>query len=54
MSEIIDKMLSRPIATIVVTSCIAGGIARIISAAKGNGVDPVVNINVQKPTESNT
>ena len=44
MSEIIDKMLSKPLATIVVTTCIAGAVTRIIGAVKGTSVTPVIDI----------
>ena len=44
MSEIVDKMLSRPLATIVVTTCIAGAVRRIIWAGKGASVAPIIDI----------
>ena len=44
MSEIVDKMLSRPLATIVVTTCIAGAVTRIICAVNGTSVAPMIDI----------
>ena len=44
MTEIVDKMLSKPLATIVVTTCIAGAVTRIICALKGTSVTPVIGI----------
>ena len=44
MTEIVDKMLSKPLATIVVTTCIAGAVTRIICAVKGTSVAPVIDI----------
>ena len=44
MTEIIDKMLSKPLATIVVTTCIAGAATRIICAVKGTSVPPLIDI----------
>ena len=44
MTEIIDKMLSKPLATIVVTTCIAGAVTRIICAVKGTRVAPIIDI----------
>lgn len=55
MSEIVDKMLSRPIATIVIASCFCNGVAKIIGAVKGVNTSPVVNVSVPtKKTEENT
>lgn len=44
MSEIVDKMLNKPLATIVVTTCIAGAVTRIICAVKGTSVAPIIDI----------
>ena len=44
MSEIVDKMLSKPLATIVVTTCIAGAVTRIIGAVNGTNVAPIIDI----------
>lgn len=44
MAEIVDKMLNKPLATIVVTTCIAGAVTRIICAVKGTSVVPIIDI----------
>lgn len=55
MHEIVDKMLSRPIATIFVTSCFFNGVAKLIGAARGVNTAPTVNVTVPtKKSEENT
>ena len=58
MHEIVDKMLARPIATIVIASCVTNGvctgIAKIITAVKGTNVRPVVNVYIPNTTSKNT
>ena len=44
MTEIVDKMLSKPLATIVITTCIAGAVMRIICAVKGTSAAPIIDI----------
>lgn len=44
MTEIVDKMLSKPLATIVVTTCLAGCITRVICAVKGTSMAPIIDI----------
>ena len=40
MTEIVDKMLSKPLAT----TCIAGAVTRIICAVKGTSVAPIIDV----------
>ena len=55
MHEIVDKMLARPFATIIITTCFCNGVARIIGAIKGVNTSPVVNVSVpDKKMEVNT
>ena len=55
MHEIVDKMLSRPIATIVVASCFFNGVAKLVGAARGINTAPVVNVAIPaKKSEENT
>ena len=55
MSEIVDKMLARPIATIVIATCFCNGVAKIIGAARGVNTSPIVNVSVpDKKLEVNT
>lgn len=44
MSNVIDKILDHPIATIVIVSSLTNGAARIISAARGQVVEPIVKV----------
>ena len=44
MTEIVDKMLSKPRATIVRTTCIAGAVTRIICGVRGTSVAPIVDV----------
>lgn len=45
MKDTLNKMLNHPIATVIIISGVTRGIANIISAVKGNSVQPVVSIN---------
>ena len=54
MKDVIGKMLQHPIATILIISASANGVANIISAAKGKGVNPVVSVRVDKPEQKTT
>ena len=46
MHETVDKMLARPIATIVIATCLCNGIAKIIGAIRGVNTSPIVNVSV--------
>lgn len=58
MKDTLNKMLNHPIATVIIISGITRGIATIISAVKGNSVQPVVSItnngSEHKESVSNT
>lgn len=52
MSDIVTKVLNRPLASIIVISSISCGIARIIDAAKGTVREPsglVIKMTDKKP-----
>lgn len=44
MKDTLNKMLNHPIATVIIISGVTRGVANIISAVKGNDVQPVVSI----------
>lgn len=54
MHDIVDKMLNRPIATIIITTCFFNGVARIIGAARGINTSPIVNVSVPTKKSDNT
>ena len=54
MKELFGKMLDHPIATILIISASANGVANIVSAAKGKGVNPVLSVKVDKPENKTT
>lgn len=54
MKDVIGRMLDHPIATILIISASANGIANIISAAKGKGVNPVLSVKVDGPEKKTT
>lgn len=49
MKEVLNKMIDHPIATAFITSCVTGGVANIIRAARGVQATPAVTVNTIKP-----
>ena len=45
MDNAVGKMVEHPVATMLIITTLACGIARIVAAATGRSVPPVVNIN---------
>lgn len=48
-SNIMDKMINHPIATVVILSTLTDGVARIIHACRGDKPAPTVSITTGKP-----
>lgn len=53
LNETVESMLRHPIASTMIIGSIINGVVRIISAAKGNKVEPntVITIGPTKPKE---
>lgn len=53
MKEVINNALEHPFKTVIIVGAIAGGIARVIMAAKGANSNSIAANNVtQKPTKA--
>jgi hypothetical protein len=48
MKDIVEMVLQRPIAALIVIGATAGGVANIIRATKGSHEEPFVRITVNK------
>lgn len=48
MKETIKNMLNHPIATIFIIGATTRGIANIISAAKGNDIQPMISVTTSE------
>lgn len=52
MKDIVSKLVSHPIATVIVIGSIADSATRIIAAMKGKEIQPVININLAIPNKT--
>lgn len=51
MKDIIKAVLNHPLATILVIGSACNGISNVISAAKGNGTTPMIDIKTSSIPE---
>ena len=52
MKDVVSKLVSHPIATVIVIGSIADSATRIIAAMKGKEIQPVININLAIPNKT--
>ena len=52
MKDVVSKLVSHPIATVIVIGSIADSATRVIAAMKGKEIQPVININLTMPNKT--